>query len=118
MKPQEEGGKEIKSFAQRSYIVTLLNQLFPPQSYSRMSAFPPIYIDIQRPKHDRKVDTAHWTSHLQGAALPSNTTYFEEYHHSSLMCLIPRDNRLIIHHLSKQSTHGRFIIREEFLLSK
>lgn len=118
MKQQEEGGKEIRAFAQQSYIATLLNQLFPPQSYSRMPEFTTIYIGIQRSKHERKVDTAHWTSHLQGAALPSNTTYFEEYHHSSLICLIQRDNRLIIHHLSKQSTHGRFIIREEFLLSK
>lgn len=39
MKQQEEGGKKIKSFAQQSYIVTLLNRLFPPQSYSRMSEF-------------------------------------------------------------------------------
>lgn len=118
MKQREEGEKEIKSFAQQSDIVTLLKQLIPPQSYCRMSEFTAIYIGIQRPKNERKVDTAHWTSHLQGAALPSNTTYFEEYHHSSLICLIQRDNRLIIHHLSKQSTHGRFIIREEFLLSK
>lgn len=63
MKQQEEGGKEIKSFAQQSYIVTLLSQLFPPQSYSRMSELPSIYIGIQRPKHERKVDTAHWTLH-------------------------------------------------------
>lgn len=118
MKQQEEGGKEIKSFAQQSYIVTLLNQLLPPQSYKQDVWIPSIYIGIQRPKNERRVDAAHRTLHLQGAALPRDTTYFEEYHCSSLICLIQRDNRLIIHHFSKQSTHGRFIIREEFLLSK
>lgn len=118
MKQQEEGGKEIKPFAQQSYIVTLLNQILPPQSCSRTSEFTSIYIVIQRPKNERKVDAAHWTLHLQSSALPSATIYFEKYHCSSLIWLIQRDNRLIIHHLSKQSTHGRFIIQEEFLLSK
>lgn len=51
MKQQEEGGKEIKSFAHQSYIVTLLNQLLPPQSYSRMSEFTSISIGFQRPKN-------------------------------------------------------------------